>query len=186
MATLLEIALAYVAQGWAVVPIAYREKKPSLVDWPKLRINADDAELYFNGGTQNIGVLLGDPSHGLTDIDLDCEEAVRAAAYLLPRTRCFGRASKRASHWLFYTDLAQSADRATLQWRQGPRMSRRSHRRRRSDRVSRIHASERRGDRLGRRQSDRDRRRRGTDQALRAARRGFVAGAAFPGARRPS
>src|ERR1700722_4451935 len=117
----LDIALAYVAEGWAVVPIAHRQKRPSLTDWQTLRISADDAPQYFNGAKQNIGVILGDPSHGLTDVDLDCEEAIRAAAYLLPRTRCFGRESKRASHWLYYTDLARSTEKATLQWKEGPK-----------------------------------------------------------------
>lgn len=124
---MLDIALSYVAEGWAVVPIAFREKRPSLSDgqmlsgWETLRIGADDAPRYFNGAPQNIGVILGPASHGLTDIDLDCDEAVRAASYLLPKTRCFGRASKRASHWLYYTDLADAVGKATRQWKEGPK-----------------------------------------------------------------
>ena len=103
----LDIALAYIAQGFAPVPIAYREKKPlpSLREWQTLRIGDDDAPQYFNGAKQNIGGILGEASRGLVDVDLDCDEAVHAAPYILPKTRCFGRESKRASHWLFFSDL---------------------------------------------------------------------------------
>ena len=121
MTTPLDIALSYIAEGLAVVPIAHKQKRPSLLEWQTLRIGAEDAPEYFNGAEQNIGVILGDASHGLTDIDLDCDEAVQAASYFLPRTRCFGRESKRASHWLYYTDLARSAEKATLQWKEGPK-----------------------------------------------------------------
>jgi hypothetical protein len=39
-------------------------------------------------------VILGPPSSGLTDIDLDCPEAIGLASYFLPRTGAvFGRAS---------------------------------------------------------------------------------------------
>jgi DNA polymerase-1 len=40
----------------------------------------------FNSEPRNVGVLLGEPSGGLVDIDLDCEEAIRAAPLLLPAT----------------------------------------------------------------------------------------------------
>ena len=63
----------------------------------------------------NIGVQLGTASNGLTDIDLDCTEAIRIAPYVLPATRAiFGRVSKRASHRLYYTDLANRIDNAVL------------------------------------------------------------------------
>jgi hypothetical protein len=52
----------------------------------------------------NVGIVLGPSSQGLTDVDLDCVEAIAIAPYILPRTEAiFGRASKRASHWLYYT-----------------------------------------------------------------------------------
>jgi hypothetical protein len=53
----------------------------------------------------NIGVQLGPVSGGLTDIDLDCVEAVSLAPYFLPQTNTiFGRKSKPRSHWLYITD----------------------------------------------------------------------------------
>jgi Bifunctional DNA primase/polymerase, N-terminal len=70
---------------------------------------------YFNGGQMNIGVMLGPSSHGLTDVDLDCDQARAIAPYILPRTGAiFGRASSRAAHRLYYTDLSINADKAVL------------------------------------------------------------------------
>src|SRR5262249_37945278 len=66
----------------------------------------------------NVGVQLGPHSHGLTDIDLDCAEAIAVASLLLPNTDAtFGRLSKPRSHRLFVTDLAEHIDRAALQFR---------------------------------------------------------------------
>lgn len=56
---------------------------------------------HFGASPCNIGVLLGEPSNGLVDIDLDCSEAVRLAPRFFPDTCRFGRDGKRSSHWLF-------------------------------------------------------------------------------------
>jgi Bifunctional DNA primase/polymerase, N-terminal len=116
MVTTLAIALDYIGRGWNPVPVDYRTKKPSTGNGWQLRvIDAANAPHYFNGGQMNIGVVLGPSSHGLTDVDLDCEEARAVAPYILPRTGAiFGRASSRAAHWLYYTDLAINADKAAL------------------------------------------------------------------------
>jgi RecA-family ATPase len=114
--TPLDVALEYIGRGWNPVPVNYRAKKPSAGNGWQLRIiDATNAPHYFNGGQMNIGVMLGPSSHGLTDVDLDCDEARAVASYILPRTGAiFGRASSRAAHRLYYTDLAISADRAVL------------------------------------------------------------------------
>lgn len=119
--TALEAALTYIAAGWSVVPIPHRQKRPALTDWQALRITTADAPQFFNGAPLNIGVILGAPSGGLTDIDLDTPEAIAAAPFFLERTRTFGRASSRASHWLYVTDLWQTAGKATLAWKEGPK-----------------------------------------------------------------
>ena len=50
----------------------------------------------------NIGVVLGEPSNGLVDIDLDCKEAVALAKQFLPHTDLrFGRESSPESHLVF-------------------------------------------------------------------------------------
>ena len=114
--TALDIALDYIGRGWNPVPVNYRAKKPSAGNGWQLRvIDATNAPHYFNGGEMNIGVVLGPSSHGLTDVDLDCDEARAVAPYILPRTGAiFGRASSRAAHRLYYTDLSINADKAVL------------------------------------------------------------------------
>jgi RecA-family ATPase len=116
MTSPLDIALDYIGRGWNPVPVDHRSKKPSTGNGWQLRIiDATNAPHYFNGGQMNVGVMLGPSSHGLTDVDLDCEEARTVAPYILPRTGAiFGRASSRAAHWLYYTDLSVNADKAVL------------------------------------------------------------------------
>ena len=53
----------------------------------------------------NIGILTGEPSGWLIDIDLDCPEAVAAARLLLPPTGfVYGRPSNPDSHWLYISE----------------------------------------------------------------------------------
>jgi hypothetical protein len=50
----------------------------------------------------NIGILTGEPSNNLIDVDIDDPAAARYAPYFLPKTSCvFGRASKPKSHWAY-------------------------------------------------------------------------------------
>src|SRR6266545_352082 len=111
----LEVALDYIARGWNPVPVKYRTKQPISAGWQTRIIDAKAAPQFFNGERLNIGVLLGPTSGGLTDVDLDCAEAITIAPYVLPPTPAlFGRESKRASHCLYVTDLAISIDSAAL------------------------------------------------------------------------
>jgi len=87
-----------------VVPVHYRQKKPTISDWPALRLKEEDLGKHFNGGPMNLGIILGD-DYGTADIDLDCLEAVRAAAHFLPGTGMrFGRRSKPSSHYFYRAD----------------------------------------------------------------------------------
>ena len=99
--TALDVALRLIKLGRAPIPIPFQQKGPVLADWQHLRITAETAPDYFNGQPQNVGVLLGEPSNWLVDIDLDCPEALAAAPHLLPATGTFGRKSTPASHYLF-------------------------------------------------------------------------------------
>lgn len=105
MATALDVALEYIGFGWSPIPVPHKSKRPSGSEWQNLRITQATAWQWFNGEAQNIGVLLGEASGGLADIDLDCDEAIAVAASFFPRTRIFGRASKRFSHRLYKTEL---------------------------------------------------------------------------------
>jgi hypothetical protein len=116
--TALEVALTYIGRGWNPVPCDYKSKKPIGDDWQRRVINTETASRFFNGDPKNVGVILGATSHGLTDVDLDCAEAVALAPYILPPTSAiFGRPSARASHRLYQTDLGTTTDTAALQFR---------------------------------------------------------------------
>ena len=116
MTDALSAARDYIERGWAPIPVPFRTKGPLLEDWQTVRINAETAPNYFNGAPQNIGIILGAASGGLCDLDLDCFEAIAAAPYLLPRTALFGHASKRASHWIYQSNLCETQDRAALKF----------------------------------------------------------------------
>src|SRR3954453_15388182 len=107
------IACGYFARGWAPLPIPRGAKAPTLPDWQKNKIKtAADVSRHFDDGPSNIGILLGMASAGLTDADLDCEEAVRLADGYLPRTAStFGRLSKPRSHRLY---VASGINRETF------------------------------------------------------------------------
>lgn len=97
-----DAALEYIQRGWRVVPIAHRKKGPILNEWQKLRITEDEIGNYFSRGRQNVGVLMGEPSGWLIDIDLDHPRAVELAEEHLPPTDAkFGRESKPRSHWIY-------------------------------------------------------------------------------------
>jgi hypothetical protein len=115
--TPLNIALEYIARGWNPIPVPHRTKKPTAKGWNELVVTAETAGQFFNGQQLNIGVRLGETSDGLTDVDLDCPEALVIASYILPPTGAkFGRASSRASHRLYRTTLAQSHAVATIRF----------------------------------------------------------------------
>jgi hypothetical protein len=113
----LDIALEYLRRGWSPVPVPYKSKAPLDKGWPAKVVTEETAHQWFNGEAQNIGVRLGELSDGLADTDLDCAEAITAAPYFLPRTLCFGRASKPRSHWLYQSDLWQTEDKAAIQFK---------------------------------------------------------------------
>ena len=115
---LLEIARCYIRRGWNPVPLPFKKKKPIIRGWQNRIIDETTAAQFFNSFNQNIGVQLGPTSHGLTDLDLDCPEAIALAPYVLPPTGAiFGRASKPASHWLYTTDLNVECDSAVVQFK---------------------------------------------------------------------
>ena len=113
--TPLEIALDYVRRGWSPLPVPFKQKGPVIPGWQQLRITEENAAAYFNRSAQNVGVVLGPRSGGLTDVDLDCAEALALTDHFLPATQaCFGRRSKPRSHWLYRTELSEAEKKATL------------------------------------------------------------------------
>lgn len=107
-------AIDYTRRGWSVVPIPYRSKSPQRPGWQQLRLAEADLPRFFGDGPCNIGVLLGEPSGWLVDVDLDHELTVALADQYLPPTEAiFGRVGKRRSHWLYRATRPV----ATQQWR---------------------------------------------------------------------
>jgi len=97
-----EIALAYLARDWAPIPVPFGQKRPTLSGWQDLRITEATLGRYFNDRPRNVGVLLGMPSRGLADIDLDAPETlVLADTFLPPTSSVFGRSGKARSHRLY-------------------------------------------------------------------------------------
>lgn len=115
--TLIEIAKEYLQRGWQPLPIpAFVEndkkrdgKNPNIKGWSNLILTESDLPNYFNNNSQNIGILLGAKSNGLTDIDLDSPEAVKLADVFLPKTDAeFGRAGKPRSHRLYLSNFPKT------------------------------------------------------------------------------
>ena len=110
----LDNATEYLGRGWQPVPVPLQEKAPKQKDWQNLAITPANAADYFEQN-QNIGLQLGARSSGLTDVDIDCPEALALADSFLPATSAiFGRTSKPRSHWLYITDPHRSEKKAVI------------------------------------------------------------------------
>lgn len=105
----------YIARGYAPIPIPPGAKGPTLKGWGKLEITEANVDEYFpTNERMNIGIILGARSNDLSDVDLDCREAVLLAPYFLPMTDAiFGRTGKQRSHWLYYIHDAVGQTKAT-------------------------------------------------------------------------
>jgi putative DNA primase/helicase len=97
--TRLAAARDYISRGWQPVPIPSKSKSPKITAWQTLSVTEANVDQYFSD-KGNIGIILG--VDGMTDIDLDCAEAVTAGRHLLPPTgMVFGRVSKPSSHYCY-------------------------------------------------------------------------------------
>ncbi len=109
MTAVLEEARRQTQAGRHVVPIPGGRKGPNQEGWQNLRLKLEELPLHFNNG-QNLGLLTGEPSDGLVDVDLDAEEAVRLADEFLPSTGMeHGRPGKRRSHrWFLSPEITKT------------------------------------------------------------------------------
>lgn len=110
-----EAALDAYRRGLTPLPIPRHSKGPTMAGWNKLRWpdpttdtgEGEDAvraafEEYTAGGSTNLGVLLGEASGDLIDVDLDHPAAMRLKQYLLPPTAAIhGRETSRKSHYWY-------------------------------------------------------------------------------------
>jgi putative DNA primase/helicase len=123
---LLGSALSYMGRGWGIIDLPPGTKNPGRPGWQNERYDEETIRRRVSSGPRNLSVLLGEPSGGLVDVDLDCPEARMLAGRFLPPTgACFGRASSQRSHLLYVVDPvpeyerfvdpeAPDEDRATL------------------------------------------------------------------------
>src|SRR2546430_8975192 len=118
MTSPLEIARGYLSHGWNPIPVSRKTKRPIGNGWQQRRLDSETVAEAFNGAEMNVGVQMGPRSNGLTDVDLDCREALLIGPMLLPKSNnIFGRASKPRSHWLYTTTLADKIAKACLQFK---------------------------------------------------------------------
>lgn len=107
----LEIARhLYTTRGWTVIPVEPLQKDPGYSKWQQVRYESvDDVDEKFakhEWEHPNLGVLLGEPSSGLADVDLDIPGAVRLAPVFLPATNLTsGRVSISAPQHYFYSGI---------------------------------------------------------------------------------
>lgn len=125
--TPLSAARQYVEAGFTPLSVKPKDKAPQARSWGSTTwAGPDDPNLtaVFTADV-NVGIILGKPSGGVVDIDLDCPEAVALAAMgALPATEMVsGRASAPRSHYWYrapgvvnakYLDPCETPDRATL------------------------------------------------------------------------
>ena len=96
------LALDTIARGISPVPVPQGGKGPNIKDWQDLKITSATVDQFLDSDKLNVGALMGPASGDLSDVDLDCKEAVALAPHFLPRTgSIYGRPSKRRSHYLY-------------------------------------------------------------------------------------
>ena len=92
----------YKSLGWQPIPLRHKAKRPKMGNGWQDQRNVPDHE--FTPAT-NVGVILGEPSKRLIDVDLDCVESVAMAAdYLPPCDLIFGR-GVNATHYVYMCDV---------------------------------------------------------------------------------
>ncbi|GMU24913.1 MAG: hypothetical protein AMXMBFR13_49840 [Phycisphaerae bacterium] len=102
-----EAIIEYARRGWQAIPVRYRSKQPAINQWQDARLGVEELVQHCANGPLNLGVLLGEPSRNLLDVDLDDPVALSLADKFLPMTGAeFGHASKPRSHRLYKTDMA--------------------------------------------------------------------------------
>ncbi|WP_066633945.1 phage/plasmid primase, P4 family [Desulfolucanica intricata] len=95
-------------RGWHCIPLKPKGKKPIEAKWQKRLIGVDEIDKIFTPD-HNIGLLLGEPSDWIVDIDCDIPEAVIIAGLLMPDTGLsFGRKGTGRAHLLYRCPEAQT------------------------------------------------------------------------------
>ena len=105
MSELLQAAQYYLRRGWMPLYVPPGVKGPNQRGWEKLRLTETDLSKHFSR-PGNIGIILGEASGNLVDVDLDCPEALELAdQYLPPTPAVTGRPSAPQSHRWYVSDV---------------------------------------------------------------------------------
>lgn len=110
MQTIIDAAVDLYRRGFTPVPVLERSKRIPLSGWQKLAYaDEDEVRARFEGwgeqGYGNLGVLTGEPSGGLVDVDIDHPTAEALRPYFIPPSSAFsGRDSKPRTHYWYLID----------------------------------------------------------------------------------
>ena len=97
----LHAARRYREQGFALVPA--KGKRPFVAGWEAEGTPPEeDARYWGNGHAYNMGVVLGEASGGLADIERDCDLPVRIDPMFLPDSLMSGREKRPHTHSFYY------------------------------------------------------------------------------------
>jgi len=97
----------YVDNGWKLVPIPKGSKAPKGKHAKGWQTNIITDPMAIGEG--NCGILLGELSGWLVDIDFDWREAADLAPHFLPETNAiFGRKTNKSSHYLYICSGAKT------------------------------------------------------------------------------
>jgi hypothetical protein len=78
--------------------------------WQNLRLEEEALPDAFTARNGNVGLVLGEPSGWLVDVDLDCPEAIELAKKYLPATGAItGRSGRENSHWWYICEGCETA-----------------------------------------------------------------------------
>lgn len=98
---MLDVIDTYIELGMVPCPVRLGSKTPIQDDWPSTEAAAARSFFEQNPGC-NVGIVLGEASGGIVDVDLDNEAALAIGPLLLPRTGMrFGRETKQNSHYVY-------------------------------------------------------------------------------------
>ena len=102
MSSIQDAAVAFFRRGWTPLPIKAGSKAPEGSAWQKTTYSSEEEVAGAFLEAANVGLLLGAPSGGLVDVDLDAPEARAVAPAILPDTAMVsGRAGSPRSHFWY-------------------------------------------------------------------------------------
>lgn len=98
----------YLARGFAPIPVSPKSKAPAMKAWPEFRVTDAEVGAHFTNG-DNVGLLLGEASAWLVDVDIDADDGLEHAARFFPSTGLVsGRKSRPRSHLWFRSQVERT------------------------------------------------------------------------------